>query len=71
MRQLHHLPALAALQSDLLLVFPPSADLTNQTIAQLLQQIPAGMYTGDQHSVGNEELIVILGCFVVDYGCVV
>ncbi|XP_046887613.1 E3 ubiquitin-protein ligase rnf213-beta isoform X4 [Hypomesus transpacificus] len=41
-RQLHHLPALAALQSDLLLVFPPSADLTNQTIAQLLQQIPAG-----------------------------
>ncbi|KAM7381116.1 hypothetical protein PAMA_012108 [Pampus argenteus] len=41
-RQLHHLPELAALQSDLLRVFPLASDSTAQTIAQMLQQIPAG-----------------------------
>lgn len=42
-RQLHHLPELAALQSDLLRVFPLTSDSAPQTIAQMLQQIPAGM----------------------------
>ncbi|XP_071387268.1 E3 ubiquitin-protein ligase rnf213-beta-like [Centroberyx affinis] len=41
-RQLHHLPELAALQSDLLRVFPLASDTTPQSIAQMLQQIPAG-----------------------------
>ncbi|XP_005805466.2 E3 ubiquitin-protein ligase rnf213-beta [Xiphophorus maculatus] len=42
-RQLHHLPELAALQSDLLRVFPlTSASSASQTVAQALQQIPAG-----------------------------
>ncbi|XP_044192717.1 E3 ubiquitin-protein ligase rnf213-beta isoform X2 [Thunnus albacares] len=41
-RQLHHLPELAALQSDLLRVFPLASDSTPQTIAQMLQRIPAG-----------------------------
>ncbi|XP_042252605.1 E3 ubiquitin-protein ligase rnf213-beta [Thunnus maccoyii] len=41
-RQLHHLPELAALQSDLLRVFPLASDSTSQTIAQMLQRIPAG-----------------------------
>lgn len=42
-RQLHHLPELAALQSDLLRVFPLTSDSADsQTIAQILQQIPAG-----------------------------
>ncbi|XP_028423038.1 E3 ubiquitin-protein ligase rnf213-beta isoform X2 [Perca flavescens] len=41
-RQLRHLPELAALQSDLLRVFPRTSDSTEQTIAQMLQQIPAG-----------------------------
>ncbi|XP_070707447.1 E3 ubiquitin-protein ligase rnf213-beta [Pempheris klunzingeri] len=41
-RQLHHLPELAALQSDLMRVFPLMSDSTPQTIAQKLQQIPAG-----------------------------
>ncbi|XP_074519497.1 E3 ubiquitin-protein ligase rnf213-beta [Halichoeres trimaculatus] len=40
--QLHHLPELAALQSDLLRVFPLKSHTTPQTIAQLLQKIPAG-----------------------------
>ncbi|XP_028287710.1 E3 ubiquitin-protein ligase rnf213-beta isoform X2 [Parambassis ranga] len=40
-RQLHHLPELAALQSDLLRVFPLMPDST-LTIAQMLEQIPAG-----------------------------
>ncbi|CAK6965023.1 E3 ubiquitin-protein ligase rnf213-beta isoform X3 [Scomber scombrus] len=42
LRQLHHLPELAALQSDLLRVFPPASDSTPPTIALMLQQIPAG-----------------------------
>lgn len=42
MRQLHHLPELSALQSDLLRVFPLTSDSAPQTIAQRLQQIPAG-----------------------------
>ncbi|XP_030610400.1 E3 ubiquitin-protein ligase rnf213-beta [Archocentrus centrarchus] len=41
-RQLHHLPELAALQSDLLRVFPLASHSTPQTIAQRLLQIPAG-----------------------------
>ncbi|XP_072229611.1 E3 ubiquitin-protein ligase rnf213-beta isoform X2 [Leuresthes tenuis] len=41
-RQLRHLPELAALQSDLLRVFPLTSGSTPQTIAQKLQQIPAG-----------------------------
>ncbi|XP_041671343.1 E3 ubiquitin-protein ligase rnf213-beta isoform X2 [Cheilinus undulatus] len=41
-RQLHHLPELAALQSDLLRVAPLMAHSTPQTIAQMLQKIPAG-----------------------------
>ncbi|XP_026207099.1 E3 ubiquitin-protein ligase rnf213-beta isoform X2 [Anabas testudineus] len=41
-RQLHHLPELAALQSDLLRVFPQSTASIPQTIAQMLQRIPAG-----------------------------
>ncbi|RVE59876.1 hypothetical protein OJAV_G00193340 [Oryzias javanicus] len=41
-RQLHHLPDLAALQSDLLRVAPLTWAVTSQTIAQVLQQIPAG-----------------------------
>ncbi|XP_043958780.1 E3 ubiquitin-protein ligase rnf213-beta isoform X1 [Gambusia affinis] len=42
-RQLHHLPELAALQSDLLRVFPlTSASSASQTVAQALQRIPAG-----------------------------
>ncbi|XP_069374050.1 E3 ubiquitin-protein ligase rnf213-beta isoform X2 [Paralichthys olivaceus] len=39
-RQLHHLPELVALQSDLLRVFPLMS--AAQTVAQMLQQIPAG-----------------------------
>ncbi|XP_040922673.1 E3 ubiquitin-protein ligase rnf213-beta isoform X2 [Toxotes jaculatrix] len=41
-RQLHHLPELAALLSDLLRVFPLTSGSASQTIAQMLQQIPAG-----------------------------
>ncbi|XP_008298790.1 E3 ubiquitin-protein ligase rnf213-beta [Stegastes partitus] len=41
-RQLRHLPELAALQSDLLRAFPLAAESTQQTIAQMLQRIPAG-----------------------------
>ncbi|XP_036938207.1 E3 ubiquitin-protein ligase rnf213-beta [Acanthopagrus latus] len=41
-RQLHHLPELAALQSDLLRAFPLTPDATPQSIAQMLQQLPAG-----------------------------
>ncbi|XP_029934003.1 E3 ubiquitin-protein ligase rnf213-beta [Myripristis murdjan] len=41
-RQLHHLPELAALQSDLLRVFPLASNAGTQSIAQMLQQIPAG-----------------------------
>lgn len=41
-RQLHHLPELAALQSDLLRVFCQTSGSAPQTIAQMLQQIPAG-----------------------------
>ncbi|XP_023274738.1 E3 ubiquitin-protein ligase rnf213-beta-like [Seriola lalandi dorsalis] len=42
LRQLHHLPELAALQSDLLRMFPLTSDSAPQTIAQMLQHIPAG-----------------------------
>ncbi|XP_076616648.1 E3 ubiquitin-protein ligase rnf213-beta isoform X2 [Chaetodon auriga] len=41
-RQLPHLPELAALQSDLLRVFPLTSDSARQSIAQMLQRIPAG-----------------------------
>ncbi|KAM6964707.1 E3 ubiquitin-protein ligase rnf213-beta [Tautogolabrus adspersus] len=41
-RQLHHLPELAAFQSDLLRVFPLTSHSTPQSIAQMLQTIPAG-----------------------------
>ncbi|KAM3838360.1 E3 ubiquitin-protein ligase rnf213-beta-like, partial [Diretmus argenteus] len=41
-RQLHHLPELSALQSDLLRIFPLASHTTPQSIAQMLQQIPAG-----------------------------
>ncbi|XP_034563927.1 E3 ubiquitin-protein ligase rnf213-beta [Notolabrus celidotus] len=41
-RQLHHLPELAALQSDLLRVFPLKSHTTPETVARLLQKIPAG-----------------------------
>lgn len=41
-RQLHHLPELAALQSDLLRVSQLVSGSTPQTIAQMLQKIPAG-----------------------------
>ncbi|XP_060883843.1 E3 ubiquitin-protein ligase rnf213-beta [Labrus mixtus] len=41
-RQLHHLPELAALQSDLLRVFPLTSHSSPQSIAQMLQKIPAG-----------------------------
>ncbi|XP_068161093.1 E3 ubiquitin-protein ligase rnf213-beta isoform X2 [Antennarius striatus] len=40
--QLHHLPELAALQSDLLRVFPVTSDSAPQSIAEMLQRIPAG-----------------------------
>lgn len=42
-KQLHHLPELAALQSDLLRIFPLTSDHSSQTIAQVLQNIPAGL----------------------------
>ncbi|XP_024140227.1 E3 ubiquitin-protein ligase rnf213-beta isoform X2 [Oryzias melastigma] len=41
-RQLHHLPDLATLQIDLQRVAHLTWDVTSQTIAQVLQQIPAG-----------------------------
>ncbi|XP_054454921.1 E3 ubiquitin-protein ligase rnf213-beta [Anoplopoma fimbria] len=41
-RQLHHLPELAALQSDLLRAFPLTSHSADQTVAQMLQKIPAG-----------------------------
>ncbi|XP_054605449.2 E3 ubiquitin-protein ligase rnf213-beta isoform X2 [Nothobranchius furzeri] len=41
-RQLHHLPELAALQADLVRTFPLMSGSTSQTIAQMLRQIPAG-----------------------------
>ncbi|XP_037610034.1 E3 ubiquitin-protein ligase rnf213-beta isoform X1 [Sebastes umbrosus] len=41
-RQLHHLPELAALQSDLMRAFPLTSASTDQTISQMIQQIPAG-----------------------------
>ncbi|XP_029383406.1 E3 ubiquitin-protein ligase rnf213-beta [Echeneis naucrates] len=41
-RQLHHLPELAAVQSDLLRVFPQVSGSPPQTIAQMIQQIKAG-----------------------------
>ncbi|XP_037836891.1 E3 ubiquitin-protein ligase rnf213-beta isoform X2 [Kryptolebias marmoratus] len=42
MRHLHHLPELAALQSDLLRVFPLTSGSAPQSVEQMLQQIPAG-----------------------------
>ncbi|XP_016335836.1 E3 ubiquitin-protein ligase rnf213-beta-like [Sinocyclocheilus anshuiensis] len=41
-RQLIHLPALAALLSDLIKVLPPGSENQTHTIASLLQCIPAG-----------------------------
>ncbi|XP_043109399.1 E3 ubiquitin-protein ligase rnf213-beta isoform X2 [Puntigrus tetrazona] len=41
-RQLNHLPALAALLSDLTKVLPPGSETQTHTIASLLQCIPAG-----------------------------
>ncbi|CDQ79392.1 unnamed protein product [Oncorhynchus mykiss] len=41
-RQLHHLPELAALQADLSRMFPLTAEMTSQSIAQVLQHIPTG-----------------------------
>ncbi|XP_069016032.1 E3 ubiquitin-protein ligase rnf213-beta [Embiotoca jacksoni] len=41
-RQLRHLPELAALQSDLLRVFPLTSHSSPQTVEQKLQLIPAG-----------------------------
>ncbi|XP_052426303.1 E3 ubiquitin-protein ligase rnf213-beta [Carassius gibelio] len=41
-RQLNHLPALAALLSDLMKVLPPGSETQTNTIASLLQCIPAG-----------------------------
>ncbi|KAF4106371.1 E3 ubiquitin-protein ligase rnf213-beta-like isoform X3 [Onychostoma macrolepis] len=41
-RQLIHLPALAALLSDLMKVLPPGSETQTHTIASLLQCIPAG-----------------------------
>ncbi|KAL6095331.1 uncharacterized protein ACO6RY_16557 [Pungitius sinensis] len=41
-RHLHHLPELAALQSDLLRAVPLSSHPAEQTVAQMLQKIPAG-----------------------------
>lgn len=42
-RQLIHLPALAALLSDLMNVLPPGSETQTHTIASLLQCIPAGL----------------------------
>lgn len=42
-RQLNHLPALAALLSDLMKVLPPGSETQTHTIASLLQCIPAGL----------------------------
>ncbi|KAM9837888.1 LOW QUALITY PROTEIN: E3 ubiquitin-protein ligase rnf213-beta [Aulostomus maculatus] len=44
-RQLHHLPELAALQSDLLRVLPVTSDSKPRTMAQMLQKTPAGFQT--------------------------
>lgn len=41
-KQLHHLPELAALQSDLLRIGSLISDCRAQSIAQVLQNIPAG-----------------------------
>ncbi|CAJ1081416.1 E3 ubiquitin-protein ligase rnf213-beta [Xyrichtys novacula] len=41
-RQVHHLPELVALQSDLLRVFPLKSYTTPQTVAQVFEKIPAG-----------------------------
>jgi len=42
-RQLIHLPALAALLSDLMKVLPSETQTQNHTIASLLHSIPAGL----------------------------
>lgn len=44
-KQLHHLPELAALQSDLLRIGPLISDCRSQSIAQVLQNMPAGSPT--------------------------
>ncbi|KAM3592519.1 uncharacterized protein V6R79_020598 [Siganus canaliculatus] len=41
-KQLRHLPELAALQSDLLRAFPPTPHSAPQTVAHMLEQIPEG-----------------------------
>ncbi|KAM8837147.1 E3 ubiquitin-protein ligase rnf213-beta [Spinachia spinachia] len=41
-RQLHHLPELAALQADLLRAVPLTSHPAEQTVAQMLHKIPAG-----------------------------
>lgn len=41
-KQLHHLPELAALQSDLLRIGPLISDCRSQSINQVLQDMPAG-----------------------------
>lgn len=41
-KQLHHLPELAALQSDLLRIGPLTSDCRSQSIAQVLENMPAG-----------------------------
>ncbi|KAL0964856.1 hypothetical protein UPYG_G00329960 [Umbra pygmaea] len=46
-RQLHHLPQLAAFQSNLSRVCPLTADWTNQSMAQVLQHIPTGSHKKD------------------------
>ncbi|XP_034715873.1 E3 ubiquitin-protein ligase rnf213-beta isoform X2 [Etheostoma cragini] len=64
-RQLRHLPELAALQSDLLRVFPRTSDSTHQTIAQMLQQIPAG-YQKKILLERIERFIVVWNCLRTD-----
>lgn len=41
-KQLHHLPELGALQSDLLRIGPLISDCRSQSIAQVLHNLPAG-----------------------------
>ena len=62
-RQLHHLPELVVLQSDLLRVFPLTS--AAQTIEQMFQQMPAGKSTS--HLLLNVYHYMLMCLFLFSY----
>ncbi|XP_076008326.1 E3 ubiquitin-protein ligase rnf213-beta isoform X2 [Genypterus blacodes] len=65
--QLHHLPELAALQLDLLRVFPLASDSTAQSIDTMLRNIPEG-YQKKILQERVERFIQVWNCLRVEVG---